>query len=229
MNERKVYIAVAAHFGAQDMLFVQALCQLLVARPCPMQIGWNCDPCIDRARNILVANFLESDCTHILFIDGDIGFSPGDVTRIISHDEPVVGGMYPLKRDGKQIEWCGNGILGRVAALRDDGLQEVRYIGTGFMCVARAAFGKIIATDGAAIQYEADNEPHRREWAFFREGVCKTDDARIRFLTEDWFFCQRWLDLGGRVFGDTRVLLRHAGRTVWPLPLQENNPFNPPA
>ena len=57
------------------------------------------------------------------------------------------------------------------------------------------------------------------------QGVRKTDDQRMRFLTEDWFFCQRWLELGGQVFADTRVVLRHAGRAVWPLPIQQGNPF----
>ena len=225
--ERKIYIALTGHYASSDTMFVQSLCALIVVAPRRFQVGWNCDPSVERSRNVLVKNFLESDCTHLLFIDSDIGFCAQDFLNVTSHDELVVGGMYPLKRDKAHVEWCGNGLLSGATGARPDGLQSVRYLGTGFLCIARAAFDQLLAADAAEITYQSDAEPHREEYAFFRQGVRQTDDARMRFLTEDWFFCQRWLELGGKVFADTRVVLRHAGRAVWPLPLQSGNPFTP--
>jgi hypothetical protein len=32
-----------------------------------------------------------------------------------------------------------------------------------------------------------------------------------RYYSEDWTFCENWRDLGGQVWVDKRVLLRHTG------------------
>ena len=218
---RRIYFAVAGHFAANDLLFVQSLLRMAIGPKISVAFGWSCDPSVERARNILTANFLESDCTHILFVDSDVGFSPEDVARIGSHDEPVVGGIYPLKNMNPEVQWCGNGLPSSGAPdARPDGLMPVKYIGTGFLCIARSVFEKIIEHEEGAISYRQDFAPHRREHAFWMQGVRKD-----RFLTEDWYFCDRWLDMGGRIFADTRVILKHAGRAEWPLPFQKGNPF----
>jgi hypothetical protein len=43
-----------------------------------------------------------------------------------------------------------------------------------------------------------------------------------RYLTEDWWFCQRALDLGYKVWGDSKVMLQHEGRAIYPLELNES-------
>src|SRR6056300_1361318 len=57
---------------------------------------------ITRARNYCVDEFMRSDCTHLMFIDSDIGFSAQDVLSllglsIINDDYDVVCGPYPKK------------------------------------------------------------------------------------------------------------------------------------
>jgi hypothetical protein len=36
-----------------------------------------------------------------------------------------------------------------------------------------------------------------------------------RYYSEDWTFCENWRDLGGQVFVDKRVLLKHTGTYVF--------------
>jgi hypothetical protein len=36
-----------------------------------------------------------------------------------------------------------------------------------------------------------------------------------RYYSEDWTFCENWRDLGGEVWVDKRVLLRHTGTYVF--------------
>jgi hypothetical protein len=36
-----------------------------------------------------------------------------------------------------------------------------------------------------------------------------------RYYSEDWTFCENWRDLGGEVYIDKRVLLRHVGTYVF--------------
>ena len=235
--DRKIYVAVCSHFSNHDLIFLQSMMQLILGATVRISFGWSCDPSVERARNVLTANFLATDCTHLLFIDSDIAFSPRDVARIVSHDEEVVGGIYPLKTMDREVQWCGNqlGMAPDAAAVeggpgtmpgavRPDGLQEVGCIGTGFLCIARSVFEKMMEMDGGKIRYEQDWPPHRQEFAFWRQTVREVNGRR-RFLTEDWNFCYRWRELGGTVFADTQVVLRHAGRAVWPLDLQQGNPF----
>jgi len=43
-----------------------------------------------------------------------------------------------------------------------------------------------------------------------------------RYYSEDWTFCENWRDLGGRIWVDKRVLLRHSGSYVF---CQENQQY----
>jgi predicted O-methyltransferase YrrM len=52
---------------------------------------------ISRGRNTCVAAFLASDCTHLLFIDADITFSPDSVLRLLACEKEVCGCCYPKK------------------------------------------------------------------------------------------------------------------------------------
>lgn len=177
---------------------------------------------VARSRNQLTADFLASDCTHLLFIDCDLIFGADQITRIVSHTEPLVGGLYPKKQEGP-IEWVLN-TLGQTEP-RPDGLQEVRYVGTGFMCIQREVIEKMIAKLGPEIFFHADYGKRRIEHDLWPMGVYQYPDGHRRYLSEDWYFCQRWLDLGGRVFCDTRVIVKHLGPAVYPLASQEQELF----
>ena len=52
---------------------------------------------ISRARNISSCKFLNSNCSHLLFIDSDIVFNPHDVLKLIKHNKDVISGTYPKK------------------------------------------------------------------------------------------------------------------------------------
>lgn len=232
-KKRKIFIALTGHYASQDSLFVRSLMGLMAHPPVMMQVAMDNDASVERSRNRLAAAFLAGDCTHWLSIDSDIGFTPADVARICSHDELVVGGMYPLKTESPGVTWCGNSFV-KNPEVRADGLQPMRFMGTGFLCIAREVFEWLILADGPEIVYQADRPDGGTEYAFFRQGVVYDAELKKRrFLTEDWMFCHRWLAMGGKVFADTHVVLRHAGRAEWPLALQANNPFQtltePPA
>jgi len=49
-------------------------------------------------RNILAAYFLETDATHLLFIDSDISFDPQIVGDFLSMKKPIVGSAYPKRK-----------------------------------------------------------------------------------------------------------------------------------
>jgi hypothetical protein len=42
-----------------------------------------------------------------------------------------------------------------------------------------------------------------------------------RYYSEDWTFCENWRDIGGKVWVDKRVLLRHTGTYVFDYATQD--------
>jgi hypothetical protein len=42
-----------------------------------------------------------------------------------------------------------------------------------------------------------------------------------RYYSEDWTFCENWRDLGGKVWVDRRVLLKHTGTYVFDFQTQD--------
>jgi len=162
---------------------------------------------ISRARNTMVAKFLSNpDSTHLMFIDADIGWEPWHLLLLLHHDKDVIGGMYPLK--GLPVKWCVNGIEG--GEEEDMGrVQEVSKTGTGFMLIKRDVFEKLV-DHPATIPFINDiglpEELNKDMRTFF-----DTDVREGRYYSEDWTFCENWRDLGGKVWIDKRVLLKHTG------------------
>lgn len=205
-------------------------------QPCEFDIRFGHGDGVARTRNNLTDDFLKSDCTHMLQIDCDLIFSPHHVARILSHDQDVVGGFYPKKQEGP-LEWVINTFPGPVEK-RTDGLHKVAYIGTGFICIKRRVFEKMIAAF-PYIAFAADYgkreithdlwpmSPYCADCGHAAGPSCTHEPNRRRYLSEDWYFCQRWMDLGGEVFGDTGVVLKHVGPAIFPLVTQLPEIANP--
>jgi hypothetical protein len=45
--------------------------------------------------------------------------------------------------------------------------------------------------------------------------------VKIVTISEDWTFCENWRDLGGKVWVDKRVLLKHTGTYVFDFQAQD--------
>jgi hypothetical protein len=169
---------------------------------------------ISRARNTLTAKFLhQKESTHLMFIDADIGWEPWHLLVLLNRDVDCIGGLYPMKT--MPIKWVVNGFEG--AEEGPDGLQEVSKTGTGFLLTKRSAFEKC-ATHPAVKAYKNDigldpvyDQYLRTYW--------DTAVRQNRYYSEDWTACENFRDLGGRIWVDKRVLLRHSGHYVF---CQEN-------
>ena len=126
---------------------------------------------ITRARNYLVDEFLRSDCTHLMFIDSDIGFDPNDVIALSviadpKSDKDIVCGPYPKKciawekivravdkgfadKDPNNLEkYVGDYVFNPkegTGSIALDEPVEVLEGGTGFMIIQRKALEKFAA------------------------------------------------------------------------------------
>ena len=162
---------------------------------------------ISRARNTLTAKFLHTkESTHLMFIDADIGWEPWHLLVMLDAQKDVIGGLYPMK--SLPVKWCVNGIPGLVEDPTSNHI-EVTKTGTGFLLIKRDVFEKLDAHPATRpfnndIGLPAELNPHMK--TYFDTAVREN-----RYYSEDWTFCENWRDLGGQVFVDKRILLRHVG------------------
>lgn len=171
---------------------------------------------ISRARNTLTAKFLDMpEATHLFFVDADIGWEPWHLLVLLNRNVDVIGGLYPMKT--MPIKWVVNGFEG--AEEGPDGLQEVSKAGTGFLLMKKHVFEKM-NSHPAVKQYKNDigldpkYDKHLK--TYFDTAV-----RQNRYYSEDWTFCENWRDLGGRIWVDKRVLLRHSGSYVFCMENQQ--------
>lgn len=222
IRKRKLFIGVPAYGGNVNLTFYmqslalqQALLQHGISH---MFWGIGNESLISRGRNRIVAEFLASDCTDLLFIDADIEFQPLDVIALMHFNKPVIGGSYPLKR----ISWSNvkEAVLANPAIPVDDlptvaapwsaHLDKpvafepfvpvpVRNLATGFMMISRETFERVA--------------PSRPTYPDQRNNLVITDFFPVgvfegTYESEDYSFCR---------------LVREAGLSVWLCPWMKLN------
>jgi len=217
---KRMFLALPIDHGATHDFYV-SLMQLHAARAISFQQGVIAgDSLVPRARNTLATDFLHSyECTGMLCIDSDLKFSPEQVKRICSHrQDAIVAGCYAKKMKGP-AQWVLNADPDHQTP-DENGLQKIRLAGTGFMYAPRIVL-ETMAASYPEIAYIPDHKQLEIEYDFFSVGVYKGKDHPAgkpgRYMSEDWFFCQRALDIGISVYADTRVVPWHTGEIDFPL------------
>lgn len=98
----KVYILTPVY---GNMVFVDYLTSLMQTVNLFRELGLNLqvefvknDSLVTRARNNAVARAMNDPaCTHIMFIDADISWTPESVLKLLLSEKEVICGIYPLK------------------------------------------------------------------------------------------------------------------------------------
>jgi hypothetical protein len=218
LRTTRVHIAMPCYGGMlTESTFMSYIKWANTARQ--LGIDWTCETMVNeslisRARNTLTAKFLAMpESTHLMFIDADIGWEPWHLLVLLNRDVDVIGGLYPMKT--MPIKWVVNGFTG--AEEGPDGLQEVSKAGTGFLLTKKHVFEKL-NSHPAVKRYNNDIglDPMYDQYlkTYFDTAV-----RQNRYYSEDWKFCEDWRDMGGKIWVDKRVLLRHSGSYVF---CQEN-------
>jgi len=165
---------------------------------------------IDVARNLLVRQFLKSDCEYMWFLDQDAVFLPGTLARLLSRKLPVVGALtmmrlpgvcYPMALKGKHetepgyrvqapeiYEWmaqwydCTTNEPQMLELPPQDSLLEVGFTGCHCLLIRRDVL-------------EAMDEPW---FQGYQPGG------------EDQYFCEKAFEMGVPTYVDLSVLVGHA-------------------
>lgn len=194
---------------------------------------------ITRARNYCADEFMRSECTHLMFIDADIGFDAKDVLgllgiSIMDKKYDVLCGPYPKKTiswekikqavdmgvaddDPNVLErFVGDYVFNPKStnlSIKISEPCEVSEGGTGFMLIPRATF-EAYEKGFPELMYKPD---HVRTDAFdgSREIMaffdCIIDPVSKRYLSEDYMFCYNVQKLGMTVWLCPWMKLKHVG------------------
>lgn len=156
---------------------------------------------VDDGRNSIVRDFMESDCTDLVFLDADVTWEPSALLALCERDEDIVGGVYPYRREG------GDNMPVRLMEGGEvrDGLREVEGLPTGFMKIKRAVFEKMGPT---------------RPWYFDKIypttlmfDRSEPDEHHTRW-GGDLDFCKRWREMGGKLYALEDLRLGHVAKII---------------
>jgi hypothetical protein len=185
---------------------------------------------VTQGRNLCVSGFIESNFTHMLFIDSDIYFHAESIIKMIEKDKDIISIPYPLKTMmwDKAMDNIKNNKIKTMNDLKksfntypirveddkdiklDKGVMEVTHSPTGCMLIKRSVIDKMIKAypekaivQKTVINGEYINKPNM--WNFFDT---IHDPETKTYLGEDFSFCKLWKDIGGKCYayiGDTIV------------------------
>ena len=88
-----VHSDVSMHY-AQTMLELQKEC---MKRSMRIMFQMMKSSLVTQGRNLCVSYFLNTDFTHLLFVDSDIAFDPEAIFRLIELDKDIISIPYPMK------------------------------------------------------------------------------------------------------------------------------------
>jgi len=207
LSGRKLFIAIPAYDGKVSIKLAYTIAQLM---PMALRVGvsvrlGHVSGCsiITMARNMLVDQFLQSDCTDLLFIDADVIAEPDHILRLMaqSGDKDITAGAYPRRRKDKMffmdLHYDDEGNLEF-----EGSMMRVNRVGTGFMLVRR---GVIEALAERADTYLGQDGVGKVANIF----EFKLKDGM--FVGEDYAFCDAARALGYKVWLDVEISLPHVG------------------
>lgn len=206
---KRIFIAVPTYSGEVCDQFTASLfesIQVLGAAGIAIDLCIESGNChVDDARNSLVRQFIETDCTDLVFIDSDVGWGSESLLRLVSYGRDLVAGIYPKKQEpldfpvlmesGKEI-WADK-----------DGLVEVVGAPTGFMRISRKCIEALIDADKARRFSGQDGKVYTP--------VFERLIASGRRMSGDYAFCHKWRSTGGKIYIDPEIHFTHSGSFTW--------------
>tara|TARA_R100001126_G_scaffold67113_1_gene38438 strand:+ start:418 stop:1347 length:930 start_codon:yes stop_codon:yes gene_type:complete len=192
---------------------------------------------VTQGRNLCVAEFLnhEDKYTHLLFIDSDIDFRAKTIFKMLDFDKDIISVPYPMKTMSWDKIWrrldTKEGAINNADELArsgftfpvkvkdpnsitvEKGLAELTHAPTGCMLIKRNVIEKMIEAYPHLEIYQPTNINGKEEKKDNMYNLFDTlhDTKSKRYFGEDFGFCQRWADIGGKVYGYIDDPISHVG------------------
>jgi hypothetical protein len=190
---------------------------------------------VTQGRNLCVNGMLEEKdkYTHLLFIDSDIEFEFETIMKMIQADKDVIACPYPLKhidwqKVHKRIEIKGNmehellskqgytwpiKLEGKESIEIVNGVAEVSHAPTGCMLIKREVFEKMMKAfpEKRISQPTILNGEQVEKEYFYNFFDTYHEPETKRYYGEDFGFCKRWTEIGGKCHILVDEYITHVG------------------
>ena len=190
---------------------------------------------VTQGRNLCVAEFLnhKDNYDYLLFIDSDISFKSETIFKMIDADKDLIACPYPMKLFETDRMWKNIKETDRVKSkedllpsgymypiklgsnelIVDKGVMQVTHAPTGCMLIKRNVIDKLIAKHPELEIYQPTviNGKETKKENFYNLFDTLHDPETKRYFGEDFGFCQRWTDIGGKVYVYVMDHISHIG------------------
>jgi hypothetical protein len=190
---------------------------------------------VTQGRNLCVAEFLnhKDNYDYLLFIDSDISFKSETIFKMIEADKDIIACPYPMKMFETDKMWkkiketdmvksekdlLSSGYMypikiGKNELIVDKGVMQVTHAPTGCMLIKRNVIDKLIAKHPELEIYQPTviNNKETKKENFYNLFDTLHDPETKRYFGEDFGFCQRWTDIGGKVYVYVMDHISHIG------------------
>ena len=192
---------------------------------------------IQRGRNTIAHHFMNlPDATHLLFIDADIKFRVEDIVEMIKADKELIIGPVALKgynwEEIRMAALAGDDDIGRTGGVFNintlPGIEmedeetpfEIEHGGNAFMMIRRDCLQAL----------EPQTPIYTNGGRSLPDGVEIKDYFRVEInkdtnhlLSEDYFFCHSYRQIGGKVWCAPWVETGHFGSHLFNGKYTRNN------
>jgi len=191
---------------------------------------------VTQGRNLCVAEFINhpDNYDYLLFIDSDIDFESKTIFKMIGADKDIIACPYPMKMIDEDKLWyklkhtdlikTKNDIVKagytfpikldtKKEIISDHGVIEVTHAPTGCMLIKRQVIEKMIKHHPELEIYQPSiiNGKESKKENFYNLFDTLHDVETKRYFGEDFGFCQRWTDMGGKVHIYALDYITHVG------------------
>ena len=236
-NVKKIFVAtpchseVSIHF-CQSVLTFQKDC---MQKNILVSFSLLKSSLVQQGRNLCVSEFLSDpeNYDYLLFIDSDIDFQSKTIFTMMEKDKDLIACPYPMKSFDWDKAWrrlhkealdeadhlsksgytfpikVGNKNEIRVT----NGVAEVSHAPTGCMLIKRSLIEKMMAhhPELKINQPTIVNGKEVFKENFYNLFDCIHDPKTKEFFGEDFGFCKRWTEMGGKVYAYIMDYITHTG------------------
>ena len=227
-----VHSDVSIHY-AQSLLTLQQ--ELILKYKIKISFALMKSSLVTQGRNLCVSNMFEQDTkySHLFFVDSDIEFKTETLIKLIEADKDIIGAPYPLKTiDWNKIELRRKRSnvedVSKISKLgytwpvklenRDqievkNNIAEVTHVPTGCTLYKREVFEKMMKAypDKKIVQPTIINgQMAEREYMYNFFDTYHEPETK-RYYGEDFGFCKRWTEIGGKCHILVDQYITHVG------------------